>query len=390
VSDVLAGYQDATLENDNPRESPGAPRHPRSRSVVAALLAGLLAGGTVVGVSMRVRHDRGAARASTSATAPVVPKVVSGGHRGATVASLDVRGVLARVEPGLVSISSSVSRGFRRGTAAGSGMIVAASGLVLTNAHVVAGASDITVAMPGKSNLPAHVVGSDATSDVAVLQIDGVRDLPAVTFGKSSELQVGDPVIAIGNALDLDGGPTVTTGIVSALDRRIPTDNGVLEHLIQTDAAINPGNSGGPLLNAAGQVVGMNTAVAGDAQNIGFAIAADRLVPRITDLQRGGSASGSASGSPSIPASGGYLGVVAEDARGGATVAEIVSGSPADRAGLAVGDVIVAVDSTATTDAAALIAAIRAHRPGDHVRLRVQRGGTTRTLTATLTTRPAQ
>src|SRR5204862_4625603 len=165
---------------------------------------------------------------------------------------------------------------------------ISPDGTVLTNNHVINGATNIQVTLTtdNKSH-PATLLGSDPNADVAVIKIQGVNNLPTVKLGRSSSLEVGDDVVAIGNALALPGGPTVTSGIVSAVDRTIDAENERLEHLIQTDAAINPGNSGGPLSNAAGEVIGMNTAVAGQAQNIGFAIAIDTVKPNAEGLKRG-------------------------------------------------------------------------------------------------------
>nr|MBA2625338.1 trypsin-like peptidase domain-containing protein [Acidimicrobiia bacterium] len=152
---------------------------------------------------------------------------------------------------------------------------------VLTNAHVVDGATSLAVTIAGESeSRSAEVVASDTDADLALLQVADTDGLVAAPLGSASDLQVGDSVVAIGNALALEGGPTVTAGIVSALDRTIGTSDGTLEGLVQTDAAISSGNSGGPLVNAAGEVVGINTAVAASgagvsASNIGFAISID-------------------------------------------------------------------------------------------------------------------
>ncbi|HEX4081738.1 MAG TPA: trypsin-like peptidase domain-containing protein [Acidimicrobiales bacterium] len=179
----------------------------------------------------------------------------------------------------------------------GTGMIVTSSGDVVTNDHVVAGAQSITVTLHGSSTTHrATLVGADQADDIALLRIEGVSGLPTVTFGDSSTAQVGDPVVAIGNALGLGGSPTVTSGIISAENRQITAsrDDGGTETLggmLQTDAAINPGNSGGPLVDSAGQVVGMNTAGAGassdgsSAQNIGFAIPSNRISAVVDRLE---------------------------------------------------------------------------------------------------------
>ncbi len=218
----------------------------------------------------------------------------------------DVQAILASVLPAVVSIDTSSFRasdgvgGYVQG--AGTGMIIEASGVVLTNNHVIAGAETVTVTLYGQTKqFPARVIGTDAQKDIALVQVEGAgRSLPTVRFGDSNRAQQGDGVLAIGNALALAGGPTVTEGIVSAEDRSLTatTDSGGTENLtglIQTDAPINPGNSGGPLVNSSGQVVAMNTAVAtssqgnAPAQNVGFAIAVDEIRTITTRiLQRAG------------------------------------------------------------------------------------------------------
>ncbi len=185
----------------------------------------------------------------------------------------DVQEILARVEPAVVSIDADSNGGGSSAggdvvESAGTGMILTPDGQVLTNNHVVDGATSVTVTLFGQTNaLPAHVVGTDPGNDLALVQIDQASGLPTVTLGNSSQTRVGDSVLAIGNALALAGGPTVTEGIVSAEDRSLSAvnDSGQTENLtglLQTDAAINPGNSGGPLVDSSGKVIGMNTAVA--------------------------------------------------------------------------------------------------------------------------------
>ena len=204
----------------------------------------------------------------------------------------DIQEILAKVEPAVVSIRTrTLSLGdFLRpvpGEGAGTGFVIAPDGVIVTNNHVVAGAQTIEVVFADDRKMPARVLGRDPTTDLAVLKVDA-SDLPVAALGDSDAMRVGDDVIAIGNALGLEGGPTVTRGIVSAEDRTITAENGIrLEHVIQTDTAINPGNSGGPLVNSAGEVVGINTAVAGEAQNIGFSIAINAAKPIIDELRQG-------------------------------------------------------------------------------------------------------
>jgi serine protease Do len=171
-------------------------------------------------------------------------------------------------------------------TGAGTGIIISSDGYIVTNNHVVEGAQTVNVTLTDGSVFPATIVGTDAQTDLAVVKIDA-SNLPYLHFLSSSleQLNVLEPVIAVGNALALPGGPTWTTGVVSNLGRSIQEENGVvLNDIIQTDAAINPGNSGGPLLNTAGQVIGINVAIASNAENIGFAISTDTVIPVVQSL----------------------------------------------------------------------------------------------------------
>jgi putative serine protease PepD len=253
------------------------PRRRRPNRVAALGVAiGLVlgAGGATVAL-----QDGGSTVAPAIASAPAAS--------GGTAGSVDVKRILAKVQPAIVSIRETVSSRRGTGSAAGSGMIIGSDGLVLTNAHVVTGGTDIKVTIPGRGTLPATVLGADTLADVALLQVTGASGLPTVTLASSAPA-VGDPVVAVGNALALGVSPTVTTGIVSALDREIDIEGTTLSHLIQTDAAINPGSSGGPLLDAAGTVIGMTSAGATDAQSIGFAISSTTITPMLANLQQGG------------------------------------------------------------------------------------------------------
>jgi len=341
-----------------------------------ALLAGAVVGG-VVG-------------ANTVKTTRTVRNAAPSFNTSSLAKPQDVQGVLAKVEPGVVFIRTQASRGgrFFPESGAGTGMILTPDGEVLTNAHVVAGATTITVTLNGETTArPADLVGSDPAADVALIHIRDASKLPTVSLGRSSELTVGDGVIAIGNALALQGGLTVTEGIVSALDRDISDQGGSLKGLIQTDAAINPGNSGGPLVTSDGQVVGMNTAVAGDAQNIGFALAIDKVKPVIDSIRANPSGTGSSGSTPA--ATGAFLGVgtQADPSGAGVVVVSVDSGSPADKAGLAPGDVIHAVDDRAVTGTNELAAAVSSHKPGDQVKVTWDRSGQSRSAKVTLASR---
>ncbi len=230
--------------------------------VVGAVVAALVAGGLVLATD----DDEPSADSITPSTLT----------RSDDRDGLDIQSILQIAQPSVVSIhtGSSVSP---LAEGAGTGFVIDEDGLILTNAHVIAGADEISVTFFDGSALGAELVGSFPEEDLAMIRVEGRDDLRAAVLGSSSDLDVGDDVVAIGNALNLGGQPSVTTGIVSAIDRSIRRRPGIsLDNLIQTDAAINPGNSGGPLFNAAGEVVGINTAIIPDAQNIGFALV-DRL-----------------------------------------------------------------------------------------------------------------
>jgi S1-C subfamily serine protease len=306
----------------------------------------------------------------------------------------DIQGILRKVEPAVVAIST---RGFtvddffgvQPQAGAGTGMVISPDGLVLTNAHVIADATSIKVKFADGTVRDGTVLGADTSADVALVKVAGASGLPTVELGSSAALHVGDDVVAIGNALALPGGPTVTQGIVSALGRSLQTDRGVrLEGLIQTDAAINPGNSGGPLVNAAGQVVGMNTAIVGDAQNIGFAIAIDTIKPLIDQLRTGRRAPQAFLGVATVtvdPSLAQQFGLTVDS---GALVVRVEPGSPAESAGLRRGDVVTRLDGDRIATADDLVAATRRHKAGDRVTLTVRRGAVDQRIEVTLGSRP--
>jgi S1-C subfamily serine protease len=273
-----------------PPPPPPPARVMRRRRAIASLAAAALVGGAA-GYAASELHGTttitttvasAAPAASTASTSAASANTVGATQLKASGTGLTVGQIVAAVKPSVVVISTTITvrQGpfTQSGTAAGTGIILTADGQVLTNAHVVADATSITVTLPGDAAThTATVIGSDTADDVALIQIQGVSGLTPASIGDSSALAVGDDVVAIGNALDLAGGVTVTKGIVSALDRSIDVENRTLSGLIQTDAAISSGNSGGPLVNAAGQVIGMNSAGAASsgsvtAENIGFAI----------------------------------------------------------------------------------------------------------------------
>jgi len=273
---------------------------------------------------------------------------------------------------------------------AGSGVIIDERGYIVTNNHVVEGGKSISVSIPDGRNFDATLIGTDPLTDLAVIKIEG-NNLPTAEFGKSSEARVGDWVVAIGNALALEGGPTVTVGVISALGRTIEAESGwSLYDVIQTDAAINPGNSGGPLINLQGEVVGINTAkiTAVDVSGVGFAVSADTARPVVEELIEKGYVSRPYLGVSLVtvtPVIARSYGLATEE---GAMVYQVVAGTPADQAGLKTVDVIVRVDSEKMTTADDVVLAIRAHQIGDRIEITYLRGTRETTTSATLVERP--
>ena len=269
----------------------------------------------------------------------------------------------------------------------GTGVIFDPRGYVVTNNHVVKGASKITVTMVNERDFEAELVGRDPGSDLAVIHIPG-EDFPAVQFADPDKIAVGDWVIAIGNALNLLGGPTVTLGIVGALDRVVTTEGGTLFDMIQTDAAINAGNSGGPLVNLDGEVVGINTARSGSGEGIGFAVGTFTVSPVVDSILEHGRVVFA------------WLGVGVDDVtpviavqRGfsvkrGVEVVSVTSGGPAQKAGILPGDVIVAFNGTDVDNVKQLQKAVRAYGIGEEADVTVARGEDTREFRVTLEEQP--
>ena len=310
-----------------------------------------------------------------------------GAIRTDALPSIDVAAVAAYVAPSIVTISADIDGPEGVGGSIGTGVITTSDGEILTNAHVVENATAIRVRLAGETEpREATLLAADAGNDLALLRVAGDDFVPA-TFADPDSMRIGDEVVAIGFALDLDGAPSVTRGIVSALDRTIVTASGALDGLVQTDAAISSGNSGGPLVDALGQVGGINTAVArGDAtiaaSNIGFAISVGEALPIIESLRD------HADGEPRDE---GYLGVGLDDRRDGgqgAIIAQVEEGTPADAAGLLPGDIVISVDGAPIEGGAGLVAAVRDQEPGDELEIQVVRGGEIVTVSVVLTGRP--
>ena len=355
-------------------------------AVVGAVALVAAAGGAVLGTQLG-DDEPTASRppgAGTVVTAP--PIQVGDDTTSLATTAIDVPAALAAVEPSIVAVSADVEQAGASGHAVGTGVVLTEDGELLTNAHVVAGATAVRVRLYGDTEpRDATVLAADEANDLALLKVDATGLTPAV-FADPSSIAVGDEVVAIGYALDLDGAPTVSKGIISAVDRTMITDLGALDGLLQTDAAISSGNSGGPLVNARGEVVGINTAVfRGDAttavNNVGFAIGAARVLPRVDDLRA------QAAGATKTE---GYLGVSLEqrtDGGQGAIITEVSADSPAAAAGLEVGDVVVEVDGEPITGSGGLIATIRSTAPGTSLSIQVNRDGSTLDLTATIVER---
>ena len=300
---------------------------------------------------------------------------------------IDVAAVASQVGPSTVTVMAELTTGFGQSGSVGTGIIATADGEIVTNAHVVEGATALRVRLAGETEpREATLLAIDVGNDLALLDLEG-EGFPAAVFARPGSIRLGDEVVAIGFALDLDGAPTVTLGIVSALNRTLVTDVGALDGLLQTDAAISSGNSGGPLVNAAGEVVGINTAVARGssrlaASNIGFSISVDEALPIFEQLRKQ---------SRGEQREEGFLGVALDertDGGVGAVIRDVNVGTPADAAGLQAGDIVIAVDGATVEGAAGLIAAIRDLEPGDSVQITVQRSDERLEVLAELTSRP--
>ena len=364
-------------------DQPG--RSPRRRFgvVLVAAVFGLLGGiiGTYVAQEANLVDLNTSESITQITSAPVVVAEDDGSSGGSLIAQ-----VAERLANSVVTISTTVSDDFGSWRGVGTGVVLTSDGEILTNAHVIEDASEVVVRFAGETEpRVAKVLASDLGNDLALIKVDATG-LIAATFAKPGSVKVGDTVVAIGYALALDGGPTVTSGIVSALKRTIETDSGALNSLIQTDAAISSGNSGGPLVNLKGEVVGINTAVArGDsdsaANNIGFSISVDEVLIVIEQLRE------QANG---VERKEGFLGVglaARDDGGQGAIITNVQPGSPADKAGILIDDVVLAVDGEPIDGQAGLVAAIRDAEPGQTVKIEIFRGGERLVFEATLIAR---
>jgi S1-C subfamily serine protease len=387
------------------------------RSILpVALVSGVLGGGLVavaVGV-LDIGHDN-----KTTTVVQQAPLATADASQSSR--ALTAREIYKRDAPGVVNVKSQIVQRTQspfgipqdqQGEATGSGFVVDAQGYILTNAHVIAGASQVTVSFEDKKTENARVVGKDTSTDLALLKVDASGlNLKPLQLGDSSNVQVGDPTIAIGNPFALDH--TLTTGVVSALQRQISAPNGfTISNVIQTDAAINPGNSGGPLLDAVGRVIGINSQIAtGDGSagggggnvGIGFAVPINTAKKVLPQLKQNGRVQRA------------YLGITGVTidksldrlnlaSQSGVLVQSVSPGSPADKAGIRGGsaqttldgsdvqlggDVITKIDGKSVGSMDDVISAIADKKPGDSVRIQYLRNKTSKSATVTLTQRPA-
>jgi putative serine protease PepD len=356
----------------------------RAAAVVAA--GALAAGGAAAGY---LAHD---AQHDSSSPASAAATTDSSAQPAASQSTLSVNQIYRDARNGVVEVlatqQSSPSPfpgggdGSQQAQAQGSGFVYDGDGHIVTNEHVVDGASSVSVRFASGQTVRAQVVGTDQSTDVAVLKVDNLpSSAKALTMGNAGSLEVGDGVVAIGSPFGL--AETVTSGIVSALDREIQSPNNfAIEGAIQTDAAINHGNSGGPLLDMHGHVVGVNSQIESDSggnDGVGFAIPSSTVKSIADRLIAGGKIEHA------------YLGVSPADAAGdsGATLRRVANGTPAASAGLETGDVVTEVDGEKITSSQDLRRVIDEHNPGDKVKVTVRRAGDTKSVTVTLGTRPA-
>jgi S1-C subfamily serine protease len=359
------------------------PRQPsRLRQFLVGALVGGLCGALVATSAFFAFGDDD----SNSTPAPPAQRTNEVSRDSSTITrNGDIAGIIAKVEPAVFAVT--VDDGGSRG--AGTGFVIADNGTAVTNAHVVQQASQVQVALSDGRSVDARVVGRDPSADVAVLKLNGSGFTPAC-LADSNKVQVGDDVVAIGNALALEGGLSVTRGIISGPPRPGSEIGTAIESVLQTDAAINPGNSGGPLVDANGCVIGINTAVAAGsagqpAQNVGFAIPMSLAQSVVNDIEAGRKPAFLGVGTTDLtPELKNQLDVNVDD---GAVVESITGGSPADDAGIQRGDVIVKIGDDDIKSGGAVATAVRKHRPGDKVSVVIVRGSERRTVEATLTER---
>jgi S1-C subfamily serine protease len=406
----------APYPGGHPGQWPAPKPSPTKRvvAVVAAIALVIASAGIGALVAVAVHKDSPTSSASGNGnngfTFPTFPNFGNGnngnGNNGSGSSSssgpLDANAVASKVTPAIVNINTTLDGG----RAAGTGIVISANGAVLTNNHVIADATSIKVDIGGGDSHSAHVVGYDVGDDIALLQIDNVSNMATVTVGDPAASHIGDPVVAIGNALGKGGSPTVTQGKITAVDQDVTAGDAqgglteTLHHMIQIDAQIQPGNSGGPLVNAQGQVIGINTAAASGrfsqqtGSNIGFSIRIDSAIGVIRTIQSGKESNGVHIGgerallgvrvsspdqvSPTAPFN-------VAPVNSGAVVVQVEPNSAASDVGMQAGDVIVGVDTKNVDDQNALHLALTEFHPGDKVPVTwVDANGDRHTETVTL------
>ncbi|WP_217914800.1 S1C family serine protease [Miltoncostaea marina] len=357
-------------------------------------LALLLAGSAILGGGVGAGALAAAGALDGGGTTTIIERVPAAATTAAgrtAAGALDAGAVYADAAPGVVDIAvtspgAAAPGPFGQGggevASGGSGFVIDGQGHILTAAHVVDGADEVTVRFSDGTSRAATVLGTDDATDVAVLRIDPAGlELHPLELGSSAALEVGDELVVIGSPFGYEA--SLSTGVVSGLDRTIEAANGfTIAHAIQTDAALNPGNSGGPVLDAAGRVVGISDQIAtGQARQsagVGFAVPIDVVAGDLDALKAGREVRHA------------YLGISTSDSSdpAGALIGDVAGGGPAADAGLRAGDVVTAVDGRPITGSAALVAAIADAHPGDRIALRVTRGDEPLTVTATLAAQP--
>ncbi len=297
------------------------------------------------------------------------------------------------VKPAVASIAvESVSRGLFfdfTDEGAGSGIVVTPDGYIVTNFHVIQNADDIKVNLPNGETYSARVIGRDRITDLAILKIDA-EGLATATFGDSDRLEVGDWVVAMGNALALKGGPTVTLGIVSARGRTVTTERGPLYDMIQTDAAINDGNSGGPLVNLQGEIVGISTAILRQAQGIGFAVSSTVANPIIDSLIEHGRVVRPLIGLTGADVTAARANQLSLTVSEGIIVTRAARDGPAYASGVRVGDVVTKMNGIPTPDMARFLTLLWTFDVGDEIEVEYVSDRQTEVTTITLQERPPE
>ena len=393
--------EDYDYDRRPPGGSPPPPAPPRGggrgpgRRGLALLLIATALGGGVAGAGLLLLTGAGDGTSTTTTVTQSAP--TDAAQRSDGSSGLDARTLYANANPGVVDITSrgitsSSGGGSPFGgsggseTATGTGFVVDGKGHIVTAAHVVDGASSISVKFQDGTTRTAKVLGTDEATDVAVLSVDpSGLTLHPLALGSSASLSIGDQVAAIGDPFTYER--SLSTGVVSGLDRTISAPNGfTVAHAIQTDAALNPGNSGGPVLDASGSVIGIVDQIAtnGSSQTssgVGFAVPIDLVRSELSKLEAGQTVRHA------------YLGVSTSDlgiGTSGAVVQSVSSSGPAASAGLRSGDVVTRIGSTTIKGTNDLVAAVASHAPGDRVPVTIKRGSSTQTVTVTLGTQPTQ